>query len=115
RLKLFATAKPTASSTTKPAVTFSCVHIPAFVLHTAFEHIKDICGHPPLPQLERARPQGDGPFHLERCHGQDLDGGTLPPWRRRTVKQPGSRVEPGQIGRASCREREWMSGGEECG
>src|SRR5437773_12067624 len=96
RLKLFATAKPTESSTLKPAVTFSCVHIPAFVLHTAFEHIKDICGHPPLPQLERARPQGDGPFHLERCHGQDLDGGTLPLRPRRPVMQAAALAEPGR-------------------
>src|SRR5688572_24271817 len=27
---------------------------------------------------------------------QDLDGATLPPPRRRTVKRPGSRVEPGR-------------------
>jgi len=27
-------------------VTFSCVHIPAFALHAAIEHSRDICGHP---------------------------------------------------------------------
>ena len=38
-----------------PAVTFSCVHIPAFALLAAIEHIRDICVTP-FPQLERARP-----------------------------------------------------------
>ena len=33
-------------STTTPAITFSCVHMPALALHTACEHIRDISLHP---------------------------------------------------------------------
>ena len=68
--KTFPAPKPTASNTIAPAVIFSCVHIPAFALHAAFAHIRDISAHPHSPNLEHYQEDDEERLGAEARHAR---------------------------------------------